>query len=216
MDFGEILKSVEDAVFEVMIWILLLPKTLFRVMIKPKWAMEYVTEEWKKDPEEEERFDEYLSPVLLWLLSAVIPITAAFVFISPDINTAEDFFNALSSRISQVTFYMMVIPFVYIAWMEWLNKEPVKRSTLKISFYRHCYLLAPAQILTFISPVLWMVTPFLIIVTVFIVPAYEAFVFQSELKVGYWRAFFYACVPQIIVVLPLVFLAIGVWADTPS
>ena len=116
MDFAKLLKSVEDAVYEVMVWLLLLPKTLIRVTFRPKWAMKYIDEEWLKKPDE--RFDEYLSPVMLWLLSAVFPLTTIFILAGPDIASTDDFLKALSSQIYQVTFYMMLIPFIYIVGIE--------------------------------------------------------------------------------------------------
>ncbi|MCK6581787.1 MAG: hypothetical protein L6Q49_01670 [Anaerolineales bacterium] len=198
MDFAKLLKSVEDAVYEVMVWLLLLPKTLIRATFRPRWAMKYIDEEWEKKPDE--RFDEYLSPVMLWLLSAVLPMTTIFILASPDISSADDFLKVLSNRIYQVTFYMMLIPFIYIVGVEWLNKNPVKRSSLKVSFYRHCYALAPAQILTFLSAGLTAINPFLFFIPLLLIPFYEAFVYQIELRVGFFRAFLYASVPQILVI----------------
>lgn len=208
MDFAKLLKSVEDAVYEVMVWLLLLPKTLLWTMFKPKAAMKYIDLQWE-EKKPDERFDERLSPVMLWLLSAVIPMTLWFILARPDVENTQDFLKALSSDIYQVTFYMMLVPFLYIAWMEWLNKEPVRRSALKISFYRHCYALAPAQVLTFLVSPLSAIFPLLIIINLAIMPVYEAFVFQSELNIGFLRAFLYACVPQIAVIgLILLFVTV--------
>lgn len=195
MDFAKLFKSVEDAVYEVMIWLLLLPKTLIRAALSPVVSMNYINTEWEKKPDD--RFDEYLSPVLLWLLSAVIPITLAFVLSSG----SSDFFKEFSNRIYPVTFYMMIIPFVYIAWVEWLNKEPVKRSTLKISFYRHCYALAPAQIISVLLVFISVAIPPLGLAALVAIPVYEAFVFKAELEISYGKAFLYACAPQIVVIL---------------
>jgi len=199
MDFARLLQSVEDAVYEIMVWLTLLPKTFFRATIKPAWAMQYVSDEWKKKPDE--RFDEYLSPVLLWLLADVIPLTAYFI-LAEDFTTVDEFINLLSSRIFQVTLYMMIIPFTYIVWMEWLNKEPVKKSTLKISFYRHCYALAPSQLLTALGMFGALdatINPLILAVTI-IPPLYEAFVFRHELEKSYFTSFLLACVPQIFLV----------------
>jgi len=198
MDFGKLFKSVEDAVYEVMVWILLLPKTLFRSMFAPKWAMKYVGEEWEKKPDE--RFDDYLSPVLLWLLVAVIPFSIAIIF-SGDLRSMDDFNKALSSDLLRTTLYMMVIPFTYIAWMEVVNKRPVKKSTLKRSFYMHCFALAPAQLLTVVFILLALFMSPLWIIAVLILPIYEGFVFQTELETGYMKAFFYALVPQVVLLV---------------
>ena len=204
MDFAKLFKSVEDAVYEVMVWLLLLPKTLIQTAVRPKWAMEYIDEEWEKKPDE--RFDEYLSPVMLWLLSAVIPLTLAFIVSRPDIESAQDFLKALSNDIYSTTLYMMLVPFVYIVGVEWLNKTPVKRSSLKISFYRHCYALAPAQVLTVIFSGVSVISPLMLFAVLLVIPFYEAFVYQMELKIGFGRAFLYALIPQVF--LTVVFFAI--------
>ena len=204
MDFAKLFKSVEDAVYEVMVWLLLLPKTLIQTAVRPKWAMEYIDEEWEKKPDE--RFDEYLSPVMLWLLSAVIPMTLAFIVSRPDIESAQDFLKALSNDIYSTTLYMMLVPFVYIVGVEWLNKTPVKRSSLKISFYRHCYALAPAQVLTVIFSGVSVISPLMLFAVLLVIPFYEAFVYQMELKIGFGRAFLYALIPQVF--LTVVFFAI--------
>lgn len=205
MDFAKLFKSVEDAVYEVMVWLLLLPKTLIRATFRPKWAMKYIEEEWEKKPDE--RFDEYLSPVMLWLLSAVIPLTLVFIISRPDIESAQDFLKALSNDIYSTTLYMMLIPFVYIVGVEWLNKTPVKRSSLKISFFRHCYALAPAQVLTVILSGISVINPLLLFAVLLVIPFYEAFVYQMELKISYGRAFFYALIPQFILTVLFLILA---------
>jgi len=210
MEFDKIFKSVEEAVYEVMVWLLLLPKTFIRVMIHPIDAMDYINAEWEKNPDD--RFDEYLSPVLLWLLSAVIPITF-FVSIA---SGSEDLSTKFTDQIYPITFYMMIIPFVYIAWMEWLNKEPVKRSTLKVSFYRHCYALAPAQLLTILSLVLMFISPVFILLSALILPAYEAVVFKAELEAGYFKAFLYACIPQIAVLIFVAVVIVALGSNLPT
>jgi len=212
MDFAKLFQSVEEAVYEVMVWILLLPKTLFFTIIRPRQAMDYINEEWKKE-KDEDRFDEYLSPVLLWLLAAVIPITL-FVILTGNIaiQSGDDFFKLFSTNIFKIALYMMILPFTYIVWMEWLNKKPIKRSTLKISFYRHCYALAPAQIMTIISAGLGLTNPLFFISTLFFLPLYEAFVFEIELETSYKKALFYASIPQFVLIGLGIFLIVKISA----
>ncbi len=93
MDFGKLFQSVEDAVYEVMVWILLLPKTLIRSLFRPRWVIQYVNEEWEKKTED--RFDEYLSPVLLWLMVAVLPLTVSTLVQNGNIKTVHDLVAAL-------------------------------------------------------------------------------------------------------------------------
>src|SRR5262247_4893054 len=71
MEPQKLLKTLEGAVFEMALWVLLLPKTLLRVLRRPVWVLDYTTAEMAKP--ESERFDDYLSPVSFWLLVAVGP-----------------------------------------------------------------------------------------------------------------------------------------------
>src|SRR5262245_33772474 len=67
----KLLKSLEGAVFEMALWVLLLPKTLLRVLRQPVWVLDYTTAELAKP--EADRFDDSLSPMTFWLLVAVGP-----------------------------------------------------------------------------------------------------------------------------------------------
>lgn len=67
------LSQIETIIYKVLIWLILIPKTLIQVILKPGWAPEYI----KKELDEgKSRFDEYFPPVLLLLVIALIP----FVF----------------------------------------------------------------------------------------------------------------------------------------
>lgn len=201
MDFSKTFQTAEDAVYEVMIWILLLPKTLFRSIFQPRWAMQYVVDEWEKKPED--RFDEYLSPVLLWFITLVAPLTLLA-------TTGESENTKFSDRLLTMTLYAMLVPFVYIVWIEMVNKEPVKKSTLKRAFYKHCYAITPGLLLTVIFAVLPVAFPALfplLFAALVALPIYEAFVFQSELGISYKKAFFRAFGAQVVLLVVIVPIA---------
>jgi len=213
MDFAKLFQSIEDAVYEVMVWILLLPKTLLRSMFQPKWAIKYVHNEWEKKPDE--RFDEYLSPVLLWLMVAVLPLSLFTILGNTDIQSLDDVGKAFKDGLLSQALYALIIPFTYIVWMEWVNKRPVKKSTLKRSFYMHCYALAPAQFLFGLSAFMTIVSDIFYIfsfISIILLAIYEAFVFQSELEISYKKAFLYAIAPQVALVLLFILLIIIVVA----
>lgn len=217
MDFSKTLKSIEDVVYEVMVWILFLPKTLFRVTFQPKWGMDYILEEFNPKKEPDDRFDEYLSPVLLWLITTVIPFSLVLVF-SGELKEGESVFaKAVSSdNFLKSALYMMIVPFVYIVSIEMKNKQSIRRSSLKRAFYKHCYALTPGLWLTAIFSIMgFAISPVFIIPALAALPIYEAFVFQSELnaelkgnesKIAYGKAFLYALVPQGVLVVVLFFI----------
>ena len=207
MDFGKLFQSIEDAVYEVMVWILLLPKTLFRSMFKPRWTIAYVNEEWEKKPEN--RFDEFLSPVLLWLIVAVFPLTVSTILQNGSIQSLQDLVNALHDGLLSQALYAMIIPFTYIAWMEWISNRPVKKSTLKRSFYIHCYVLAPAQFVYALFAILtiWFDSFILFqFLSTILLVFYEIFVFQAEMKITFRKALLYAIIPQLVLGVLLILL----------
>jgi len=208
MDFGKLFQSIEDAVYEIMVWIMLLPKTLFRAMVRPRWAIQYVHEELSKKPED--RFDEFLSPVLLWLIVAVLPLTISTILKDGNVRTLNELIQALSSGLLSQALYAMITPFAYIVWMEWMSNQPIRKSTLKTSFYLHCYALAPAQFIYGLCAILtlWNNSFLLLLpLSAVLLVIYESFVFQSELKISYQKALLYAIAPQFLLG-PLLFWVI--------
>ena len=207
MDFGKLFQSIEDAVYEVMVWVMLLPKTLFRSMFRPSWAIAYVNEEWEKKPED--RFDEFLSPVLLWLIVAVFPLTVSTIVQNGNIKTVQDLMGALHDGLLSQALYAMIIPFTYIAWMEWTSNRRVRKSTLKRSFYIHCYALAPAQFVYAVFAILTIWNHDFILFQFFstiLLAIYEILVFQAELKITFGKALLYAIIPQLVLSFLLVLL----------
>ena len=207
MDFGKLFQSIEDAVYEVMVWILLLPKTLFRSMFRPRWTIAYVNEEWEKKPED--RFDEFLSPVLLWLIVAVFPLTVSTILQNGSIKSVQDVVGALHDGLLSQALYALIIPFTYITWMEWMSDHPVKKSTLKRSFYIHCYALAPAQFIYAVFAILTIWYDSFILfqfLSTILLVVYEGFVFQAEMKITYRKALLFAIIPQLVLGALLILL----------
>jgi hypothetical protein len=65
--------DIEKLIYKVLMWVILVPKTIVRITLNPAWAPEYVKEELEKD---QTPFDEYISPIILLLVVALIPAVA--------------------------------------------------------------------------------------------------------------------------------------------
>ena len=65
--------DIEKLIYKVLMWVILVPKTIVKITLNPAWAPGYVTEELEKD---ETPFDEYISPIILLLVVALIPAVA--------------------------------------------------------------------------------------------------------------------------------------------
>ena len=167
-------------------------------MFRPRWAIQYVDEELSKKPED--RFDEFLSPVLLWLIVAVLPLTVSTLLKDGNIKTITELINALRDGLLSQALYATLIPFTYIVWMAWMSSQPVKRSSLRLSFYKHCYALAPAQFIYGVFAILslWSNLFLLLLpISMILLVIYESFVFQAEMKISYGKAFLFASAPQL-------------------
>lgn len=67
----DILGQFEKLAYSLAIWIILIPKTIIKILIDPGWVRDYVAGEFAKD--NESRFDDYVSPVILLLLCSLVP-----------------------------------------------------------------------------------------------------------------------------------------------
>ena len=71
-----VLQDIEKLIYKVLLWIILIPKTIVQITLHPNWVRDYVAKELNpghKPEEEHAPFDEYMSPVILLLVVALIP-----------------------------------------------------------------------------------------------------------------------------------------------
>jgi len=67
----DIIESVEKFAYEILIWMLLIPKTIINIILNPTWVPEYIARE--LEDKTDDRFDSYISPLVLILLSTLVP-----------------------------------------------------------------------------------------------------------------------------------------------
>ena len=79
VDLSRIFESIEKLAYDILIWILLIPKTLVKILMEPRWVPGYVKKELGEQGDE--RFDDYLSPVMLLLIVSLLPYL--FVLLTP-------------------------------------------------------------------------------------------------------------------------------------
>jgi len=148
MDPQKLVKSLEGAVFELALWVLLLPKTLLKVLRHPVWVLAYTTGEFAKP--EVDRFDDYVSPVSFWLLIAVGPYLWATSVIrhrhSPPGAASWDPLSHLpiSSRYLITALLLVAAPLTVAVIFARIRGHSVARRVLQPHFAAQCYLQAPA------------------------------------------------------------------------
>jgi hypothetical protein len=74
----DFLDEIERLAYKILLWVLLIPKTLLKIILQPNWVPGYVKEEINSDSKRV--FDRYLSPVVLFLIVTLIP-SVLFAFV---------------------------------------------------------------------------------------------------------------------------------------
>lgn len=151
MDFIKLIRSVEEFVYEICLWFLQVPKTFLKVIFKPKWVIPYVKEQLVK--EEKKQFEEYLSPILFWVLIVVIPTFIVLKALSDGIGPENEIFKeilgeSLQTKILVVATLLVVSPLTFAVGIHKRQKKTISRDSLKENFYIQVYVFAPLQFFT--------------------------------------------------------------------
>jgi hypothetical protein len=152
MDALKIIESIEELLYRIALWIVLLPRTLWFIVSRPHQIYPYVAAELEKEPEK--RFEAYLSPVLLWVLAALIPhmmLLDLLAGLSESRVASESLWVAFmhapwSTRLLVVSVLALSVPLAFSVQSLRSLSRPVNRTTLRLPFLVHCYCVTPAYI----------------------------------------------------------------------
>ena len=162
MNLLSILQSIEELLYEIALLIYFIPKTFFKVIIKPSWAIKYISAEWEKDSRD--RFQDYMSPILFWVIVGVVPyliLANSFIsYISKDISQNTNklieigFIKDISIEIKFICIAIFLItgPLGISIGILVDQKIPINRNNIKRLFYTQCMYWAPVYF--FILPCL--------------------------------------------------------------
>jgi hypothetical protein len=141
MDFVNTLHMFEDALYEVVIWVVLLPKTLVQVLVRPGWIQPYVNSEWGKEPAE--RFQGYISPMLFWFLLGILPYAVWTYKFGVQPDQTVTFVEPVESNFLLTAFGLIIFPTYYAILLQRLRREPIEKNAVKRLFYIQCYVHTP-------------------------------------------------------------------------
>lgn len=141
MNFVKIFQSIEEVIYELALWLVLIPKTLYKILKSPLWIYDYIEGELNKDISK--RFSHYLSPVLFFVIIAVIPalylkprIIFTTVWVAIQNMSGEEFEDKLFAR--AVT--MFLSPVFMSILLHICYKKEISRDSFKLVFYCNCYI----------------------------------------------------------------------------
>lgn len=158
MDIFKLSKSLDELIFDVMMWVIFYPYTLVRVLIWPGRMIDYVSSELRKDPEKEALFDRGLSPPLFLFLSILVSWMLA-----PDMSAdlqkeATTSLGKLvyASTLSLLTYRLAtfcLFPFAGALIYEWRTPSGISRESFRQPFFQQAYLCGPLAIVLTVSEV---------------------------------------------------------------
>jgi hypothetical protein len=207
VDILRILQAVEELIYEVALWVVFIPKTFFKVVLHPHWCHSYITDEFQKNSKE--RFEAYISPVLFWVTTGVVPYLFVIDYLrwvkQSRVAQEVEFSNFLgfpwATRLLVVAMFALGGPLGFSLLIQKAKRTLVTRELFRRTFYVQCYCFTPATL--FLLPLVavtlrfnddipggWVETVFGLSFLVFVCWLFyaEVILIRAELDVGWFQA----------------------------
>lgn len=151
MTFMQLLRSLDELLYEVMSWLVFYPITLWRTLRHPWRMMDYSDQELKQRAEDQ--YDDTVAPPLFLLISLLLShaIELAVIGESPLIADQRGLDRLISDDTSLVMLRLVtfsIFPLVMAARLVRARRTGLSRRTLKQPFFGQCYVAAPFALAT--------------------------------------------------------------------
>lgn len=140
MDFIRILRSLEELLYELMTWIILYPRTLWRSAVSPLGMLRYSQREVTDTLEEQ--YTETLSPVLFLMLTLALSHYVSRLVLPDSPETHGLMKRLMSSEQNQLitrSVAFAIFPLVYASQQVRREGHLLDRNTLRPPFFGQCY-----------------------------------------------------------------------------
>jgi hypothetical protein len=146
MNFMQLLKSLDDLLYEVMSWLVFYPVTMWRALTRPLKMMDYSDAE--LGDRVEEQYTDTLSPPLFLLLSLIIShlVELASIGDSPLVGDTTGLAGLVSDDTSLLILRLLmfsIFPLIMATRLVRKQRIGLTRDTLRPPFYSQCYVAAP-------------------------------------------------------------------------
>jgi hypothetical protein len=150
MNFVQLLKSLDELLYEVMSWLVFYPITLWRTVAHPLRMMDYADKE--LSDRLEKQYDDTLTPPLFLLISLFIShgIELALIGDSPLVADTHGLAGLISDDTSLLMMRLLlfsIFPLIMAARLIRWKRVGLTRDTLRPPFYSQCYVAAPFVLL---------------------------------------------------------------------
>lgn len=140
MDFMNLLKSVEELLYEVVSWLLFYPLTFWRCVRHPQRMMRYARAELTNDPTT--RFAEALSPPIFLFLTLALAHLVELRFALPTRELTGVLADGRNLLLFRAVLFSL-FPLLFAVQSVRLENQAITRDTLRPAFYSQCYMAAP-------------------------------------------------------------------------
>jgi hypothetical protein len=208
MHFAQLLKSLDELLYEIMSWLVFYPATLWRVLRHPVRMMDYSDRELHES--DEEQYTDTLPPPLFLLVSLLLShgLELALIGDSPLVASKQGLDALIDDDTSLIILRLVIFslfPLIFAVRMVRLRGVKLTRDTLRQPFYAQCYAAAPFALAIGIAGTLigthwdWAPTASLAIATVALLlyGLVQTRWFAEHLKKPLWAGFGHASVGMI-------------------
>ncbi|HTU12150.1 MAG TPA: hypothetical protein VMG08_14760 [Allosphingosinicella sp.] len=141
-----LLKSLDELVYEVMSWLVFYPVTLWRTMTRPLKIMDYSDKE--LGDRADRQYEAALSPPLFLLITLFIShgLELSLVGDSPIVRETSGLAGLVNDDGSLLMLRLLtfsIFPLVMAAELIALRRSPLTRDSLRPAFFAQCYVAAP-------------------------------------------------------------------------
>ena len=139
MDFMKIIQSLEQLLYELMVWLVFYPLTLVRAIFRPLRLMAYADDEWADA--DEDRYSDTLSPPIFLAITLAlvhfVEMAGGWAVVTDGI-LADDT-NLIAFRLVAFALFPLMLSLRLLR----AQKIPLDRKTLRLPFYAQCFIAAP-------------------------------------------------------------------------
>ncbi len=144
MNFLRITQALESILLEMILLVLFLPKTLIKVITHPSWIPPYLETELNR--EDDERFNQYSSPMATFLFLGAIPVFIVYAYSSgeslsiPFIRGSNQYTLSVTEFFVFTSFILLIGPlYMSIVYLV-LLKRPFEKKEFRYLMQIQAYL----------------------------------------------------------------------------
>ncbi len=150
MDLMKLMRSLEELIFQVLTWLVVYPRQLWKIIVQPKPSMAHVRAEIAKPLEA--RYANMISPAIFLMLSVLLAHGAEIVLSvwlpRVDLPVTGYVFSNQKVLLAYRSAAFAVWPLTATVYLLLRQHRPIDPDTLRSPFSEQCYLAAPFAIAT--------------------------------------------------------------------